>query len=394
MAAQSMMRTRRRRTGVPIAMALALLLVAALTGCGSSGGDSGGTGTTSAAYLQRIDARLDALYKGTYSEPRGPTVAPKSGENLWVISPGESIEAAHDLSVAVQQAGSQLGWDVTVFDAKGDPSRSTPGIKQALADKADGIIAPYTDCPTIKTGLQAAKSAGVPVVGVEGSDCNELQKGDPQLFSWVVTYNDDNTPFRSWVHEWAQVQSTWLIAKTRGKADVVLGTETDSSTTLLDAAAVTEQLKTCGGCSVHPLSFVVGDLGPALNNKIKEALIKYPDANSFVAPYDAVLTLGGATALKASGRDLQVVGGEGSAPGIQQIREGLMDAATGIPTPWEGYAAMDALIRMFAGRKPSEATTGMGVQAVDATHNLPPEGKSYQPPIDFQAAYRGLWGLN
>jgi ribose transport system substrate-binding protein len=121
-----------------------------------------------------------------------------------------------------------------------------------------------------------------------------------------------------------------------------------------------------------------------------------PDANAFVAGYDALLTSGPSQALKASGRadEMAIMGGEGSVGGIELIYNGASDAGVGIPPGWEGYAAVDALIRLFAGRDPGEANSGIGIQVYDRDHNLPPEGEPYASPIDYAEAYRGIWGLD
>ncbi len=385
---------RRGIVGV-LAAGLALMMAVTVTACTSSKPSSrAAEPSVNAGYLATAGKQLTALYKGTYTKPTGPKVDSKRGENVWVISPGESTEAAHNLSSAVQQAGRSLGWNVTIFDGKDSPTTYVPGIQQALAAKADAIIVSYIDCAGIRTGLQEAKQANVPVVAVESSDCNQVSKDGPQLFNWVVTYGDNNEPFRQWTQDWGRAQGTWLIAKTNGRANVVLSVETDLTTTDLTGTALKEQLHQCAGCTVHWLPFVSADLGTALSQKISQALLQYPDVNSFIAAYDAVLTLGGATALKASGRHLYVVGGEGSAPGIQLIREGQTEACSGIPTAWEGYAAVDAVTRNLAHQDPAEARSGIGLQVCDAQHNLPPAGQPYQPPVDFRAAYHQMWGIS
>jgi hypothetical protein len=33
----------------------------------------------------------------------------------------------------------------------------------------------------------------------------------------------------------------------------------------------------------------------------------------------------------------------------------------------------------------------MGFQLMDGTHNLPPEGKDFEPPIDYKAAFLKAW---
>lgn len=126
-------------------------------------------------------------------------------------------------------------------------------------------------------------------------------------------------------------------------------------------------------------------------------MIQHPEANSFIAAYDAVMTGGGgAAAIRAAGRarDLLVMGGEGSVPRIELIHHHAgVDACSGLPLAWSGYAVAMSMVRIFAGQNPNRGNSGIGSQVCDLEHNLPPEGEPYQPPIDYVAAYEKLWGL-
>jgi ribose transport system substrate-binding protein len=383
--------------------ALMLLIAAAavaigIAGCGggsdssssSTSSTAGGEGNQSAAQDQK---RLTALYKGTYEEPTGPAVKPTSGENVWVISVGQGTEATADQTGAIKQVGGELGWNVTVVDGQFDPNKMLSGVQQALAAKADAIVLIYIDCPLVKTGLEAAKEAGVPVVATESSDCNELQAGDPQLINWVVHYG--KLPFREWIQDWGAAQADYVIAQNDGEANAIVVAQTDTETTRLGAKGAEDELDKCSKCSYQEVPLVGTELGPPLQEKISQALITDPDANAFIPGYDGLLTSGGAQALRASGRldEISVMEGEGSIPGIKLIYEGVADACVGIPTAWEGYAAIDATIRLLAGKDPAESDSGIGIQICDKEHNLPPEGKGYEPPFDYVAAYRQLWGL-
>jgi hypothetical protein len=37
---------------------------------------------------------------------------------------------------------------------------------------------------------------------------------------------------------------------------------------------------------------------------------------------------------------------------------------------------------------------GMGIQIVDATHNLPASGQNYSAPISYKADYLKIWGVS
>ncbi|HET6998313.1 MAG TPA: substrate-binding domain-containing protein [Solirubrobacterales bacterium] len=386
------MRTKvRRLIGLAGSVAVAALVLAA---CGSSDDSGGGSDEkASTSDVAKYQQQLDALYKGTYEAPSGGPVEPPKGKNVWIISTGQEIETAQNASAAMEEAGQTLGWEVTLFDGKFESSRQISGIEQALADKADGIVLLYVDCDPVKSGIQQAKKAGVAVVGIESKDC------EPGLENHVVKYAGDED-FAAWVaHGFGGTQAKWVIAKTKGEAKTIVTVQTDLYTTAVTYdPGITDEFENCKTCEiVDTIEFVGTEFGPPLQQKIEQSLNKHPEANSFIAAYDAVLTGGGgAAALRASGRldEIESMGGEGSVPGIELIYDNAgMDACSGIPTAWEGYGAIMGLARVFAGQDPDKGNSGIGAQACDKDHNLPPEGESYQAPIDYVAEYNKLWGV-
>ena len=371
--------------------ATVVALSLALAACGTSSNSTSG-GPTSSASENAYQARLNALYKGTYAEPTGPTVKAPTGKSIWLIESSLGSDYATRGVAAAKQAAAKLGWSVHVFDAKFDPTQMLTGVQQAVVARASGIILSAIDCPTVKNAMVQAKAAHIPVVGIEVKDCT------PSLFSHIVTYRN-HQDFGQADQEWGAAQAAWVIAKTNGHAKVVIDTETDAWTTLDASQGIRSEIAKCPGCSiVGDAKFVGTDLGPALQQKIEQALIQHPDANAFIPAYDVVMTQsGGAQAIQSAGRlhSLTIMGGEGTAALIAQIRNGTgAQACAGQSVEWEMYSAMDALVRLFLNKDPNLVDTGMGVQLCDKTHNLPPAGQPYAPPVDFRSAFLKMWSLS
>ncbi len=383
----------RRGMGLVAVAAFAAMAFAAC-GDGDGGGYGGAAnGKPSSDDVAAYERELEVLYEGTYEEPSGGSVRPPGGKNVWVISTGQTIEAAINASAAMEEAGRELGWEVSVFDGQFDSNRQISGIEQALADGADGIVLIYIDCPPVRAALQQAENAGVAVVGIQSQEC------EPPLLDHVIRYAGHRDFVEYLSHGFGGTQAKWVIAKTEGEAKTIVTAETDLySTRVTYDPGITEEFARCETCEiVDTVEFVGSEFGPELQQKIEQSLNQHPEANSFIAAYDAVMTGGGgAAALRASGRldEIEVMGGEGSKPGIELIYDRAgMDACTGTPTAWEGYAAIMSLARVFAGQDPERGDSGIGEQVCDLDHNLPPRGEGYRAPVDFVAAYRELWGL-
>jgi len=386
-----------RRVRACITTIVCLSAVATLAACG--GGEP--TSSTTAADTGGAPAassRLETLYAGTYANPPATSPAPPTGKDVWVISPSQSVTIAAAASSAAQRAAKALGWQAHVFDAKGAPDQYLAGIRQAIAAKAEGLVLLYIDCAYVKPGLQEARKAKIKVVAIQSVDCDQAKSGDPSLFDYVTHYQEGD--FLTWIKAWGAAQATWDAEVAGGKAKIIEFKETDATATLQSSAGFRAELAKCAGCKVvDTVTFTAADLGTSLQQKAQQAFLSHPDATGVEVPFDGVLTAGVLAAIRAAGAGakLHVMGGEGDPANLDLIRSGGgQDAAVGTPSPWEAYAAMDGLNRLFAGEDPTKVKTGIGLQIIDKDHNLPASGP-FRPigrdrkPIDFERLYAKAW---
>jgi ribose transport system substrate-binding protein len=190
--------------------------------------------------------------------------------------------------------------------------------------------------------------------------------------------------------------ATMAIAKTNAQTNAILVSETDLANTRATTDGWKSAFAKCSGCKiVDEVKFVYSDFGPTLQTRIEQAINQHPEANAIIPAYDAVMTAGGAAAVRASGRqgDLFVMGGEGSTPGMDQIRQGTgMQACSGVDPNYEVYAGVDSLIWLFGGKDPSATSNGEGLQLCDKDHNMPASG-SFTSSYPYQDYYLKYWGV-
>jgi ribose transport system substrate-binding protein len=373
-----------------VALVCAVALVGAVAGCGSDDSSSSGSGgETSSAYLTKVKADVEKYFKGTYSGPPKTAPAHEPGKNIWLISTGQAVGISANAVAGAKAAATSLGWKATVVDGKSDPAVWGNGIRQAIADKADGIFMYIIDCNLVKGPLQQAKAAGIEVVALESLDCNETNPGQASLFS-APPYVEG--PYSKWIQEYGKVQALWAIANADGKAKVLYPRTDEIQGFSLIRKGSTEQLKTCASCTLNDYAFKLVDLGATFQSKTEQALLKNPDTNSMILSVDAMGPAGLNAALQSSGKgkSIKVIGSEGDPATMDNIRQDKVgqQAGVGIPPQWEGYAGMDALVRLFAGEP--VVSSGIGLQLFDKDHNVPPNG-GYVAPIDFVAGYNQAW---
>jgi ribose transport system substrate-binding protein len=350
-----------------------------------------------------VRAKIDRALEGSFTAPRADAPRPQPGKNVWFIPLSSSID---DFSApgGIHDAAKAMGWKLTEFDGKYSSDNIVSGIRQAIADHADGIVTYVVDCPLIKSALKDARAAGVKVVGGAASDCDEVQSGESALFDSMTRYHsatsDVPVRYQDFLREhWGPAQALAAIAGTGGKAKIIDVTEPDLQPVIQQDKGLRAELeKSCPACEiVDTVSFTGGEVGTPLQQRIEQSLTSHPDANALLSPYDAIAEVSSA-AIRSSGRTSQIyhVAAEGKPVVMDAIRNRKgVDAAVGLSLPWENWNMLDDLNRLFHGEKePADGwPSGNGTQIIDRTSNLPPAGKPYAPPVDFRADYLKAWGV-
>lgn len=353
--------------------------------------DAAGSTTTVVAAAQ---ARLEAISgpEGTYGEPPTDSPEPQVGKTIFVIPFGQAIPAFAAEAKAISAVGKKLGWTVRVWDGKFQPNVWLAGLRAAVTAKADGVITMGPDCPPMRAGLQATQKAGIPVINVEGHDCDTLEEGAAPMFTHTVTYAEGK--LQDWLTALAKHQADWTIVQTRGKARVLFFMETDAHTFKLMGDAYTQHLASeCPGCRlVDTVTLTGADYGPKLQQKAQQALLKHPEANViWPGGTETLLPAGIAAAVRSSQSKPQSTGWECDDGAPAQFKAGVLGVCFNWSPEWEAYAAVDALIRIHAGQKPSEET-GLGIRLIDKEHNRE-DLTPFEAPVDFKSSYERAWGI-
>jgi ribose transport system substrate-binding protein len=370
---------------------------ATASGSSSSAGSSGSASTASS--LAPFEQALQADYKGQFTLP--PTSAPphKSGVNLWIISCGQASQGCAEPVANAKEAAQALGWKATVFDGNfGVGDAYDNGLRQAIADHAQAIIVIGVNCNQAKPGFEAAKAAGIIVVGDNSFDCNDPQVNDgPSLFTATVKYTPQYPTPAANQYALGVAKADWIIVHTGGHAQVI---DTDfaglTGGVYMDMGFRAEMAK-CTTCKIlKTISFSPQDTTDGtLKQEWASSLAQYPQANAGENISDGIILQDGlAQALQSAGRTktFALVGTEGFAPNVTLIRNQDGEAAA-TPDAWDwlAWGAVDTVIRLLD-HQPT-VFEGPGLQVIDATHNLPPAGQEYAPPVDYVALYKKAWGV-
>jgi ribose transport system substrate-binding protein len=376
-----------------VAMLLVGVVGLGAAGCGGSSDSGSGsgsgnkTGGVPAGFQENVDLALTRM--GTFKSP--PSSAPKheAGKHIALISCGQAVVDCATAMTGAEDAAKALGWETTLFDSKGDPNAAGTGIRNAIAQKVDGIYIYFIDCTYIRGPLQQAKKAGIPIAAAQGVDCDETDPGAEPLWDVRPIYVEGG--LLDWARAWNRAQAQYVIAKFDGKPHTYL---LGDDTTVASKESVKEWERVyakCSTCKLYPELFPMSEFNVGLQGRTQQALLKHPDIDSVGVVYEAIVVSGVASAVRASGRKLLLdvsTGGEATMDLLRSRPDTSFGA--GYTAEWESWASIDGLLRNFAGEAP--VNSGMGIQLFDADHNVPESG-GWQAPIDFKGAYRKAWGV-
>lgn len=336
---------------------------------------------------------------GTEQPPptSGPT--PAKGKTVWYVSCGQSVPDCSLPAAAAGAAAKALGWQFHIADGKLNVGGGElAAVETAVAAKPNAIIIHGAACSESEPALQKAKAEGIKVIGIEAPDCS-TNPADA-LFTVPMMYTSTAPSTPAYFIEWGKRAADYIIAASDGKAQIINNASTSEPVFELINQGFVAEMKKCSGCKIlYTVNFVQSDQvpnGPWIQ-RFRAALVRYPTATYAHVPSAALVSsLGGAVAAKAANPKLVVVGGSGTGPQMDLVREGYNVVVTAAHSAkWMGWGAMDELNRAFNGQ-PS-VPEGIGFRAVtksDLGANNQTSGASYESNINWQAAYMKLWGAS
>jgi ribose transport system substrate-binding protein len=378
-----MTRHRGRTAGAIVAAAL----LTVLTACGGTSESESGSDATP-EQTAAFDSKIDALVKEASGPQtnRPPTEGPtaQSGKKLFVIPCAMLANGCAAAARAAEEAGKEIGWDVTLIDPAGDPTKQNNAVETAVAQKADGIFIASIDAKTISASLGRAKDAGTKVV------CFACSDPDGQFDALVPDSPQD-------AYDSGYLAMAGLYEATDRDLKVVMvngpeyGISTDKLGRQAGAKAFVDECREAGGkCELKAeTDILLANFTTTVPGQVVSVLRQHPDANAMWAFADPVLAFI-QPAVAQAGIDVKIGGIDPTGFNYDLIRDDKEHASVSPDLTWVGYAGIDNLNRLFAG----EETVEQGVKGKLITpDNVPADGE-FEGDFDVVPLYRTLWGLD
>ncbi len=247
------------------------------------------------------------------------------GYALWTME----YTFFQNLEKGVKDACADLGYDYIMLDQNSDPAKMVQDINSLIGQKVDGIIATPVDPGAMGPAVQKARDAGIPVVcadiGFSGPVNALLISNNYEGGQLAMEFIDKMAKKRGLASKKVgvgRVKPQWTYARQRGEGFMAkakeLGYEVASEIVVDNPSAE-------GGYDT-----------------MQQIMSAAPDVIGvfFASGREAV---GAANAIKASGKDIVVVGYNGDPEELQAIEDGVLDATVAQQPYFIGYRSVEIM---------------------------------------------------
>jgi hypothetical protein len=248
-----------------------------------------------------------------------------------------------------------LGWELKVINVKSfEPA---PGIQQALDWGANYIAISGTPVALYQAQFDAGLAKGVKFTSAYTTDAP--QGVDGGIEGLLTTVGD-----ASYVEMAMKAFASWIIADSNAEAKVVMVNIRDFPVLVAAENAQKAALAAgCAKCTFDVIPVTIEDLG---GGKVPQAVASYLQENTdvnYVLFAFGGLPTGVSAALKTAGiTDVKLVGGDFSAPNLQEVVDGTNSAWTSNPKAEASWIMAHAMVLDSLGDTYTEERTGAALQ--------------------------------
>ncbi len=248
-----------------------------------------------------------------------------------------------------------LGWELKVINVKSfEPA---PGIQQALDWGANYIAISGSPIALYQAQFDAGIAKGVKFTSAYTTD--KPQGVDGGIQGLLTTVGD-----ASYVEMAMKSFAPWIIADSNAAANVVMVNIRDFPVLVSEEEAMKAGLAAgCAKCTFDVIPVTIEDLGAG---KVPQAVASYlqehKDVNYVHFAFGGLPT-GVSAALKTAGiTNVKLVGGDFSAPNLQEVVDGTHAAWTSNPTAEASWVMAHAMVLDSLGDTYTEERTGAQLQ--------------------------------
>jgi ribose transport system substrate-binding protein len=366
-----------------------LSLIGAALGSQAAGGEPPRSGDATAPAVSLV-AMKDKVAAASRRAPPwdGPRSGPPAVPGKTVAILAEDLRNGGVLGVArgVDEAARVVGWKVKVFDARGSPGGRERAAADALAAAPDGLLVIGADAGVMAAQLERFAERRVPIVGWHvGPRAGTLAQGP-------VAINVSTDPL-----EVARVTAMAAVVGAKGRAGVVIFTDSNFEIAMAKARAMADVVRACSGCTLLEVrDLAISRAAELVPRATRDLLAKHgPRWTHALAINDVYFdhAIPELTSAGARSAALQLLSaGDGSEAAFQRLHAGVFQTATvAEPLNLHGWQLVDELNRLLARRPVSGYVAPVHLVTPENVGSDGGPQLRYDPDNGYRDAYRAIW---
>jgi ribose transport system substrate-binding protein len=369
--------------------AAAAVIALALAGCSGTAAATDSTAAAgNSADLAAFTATAQALVdlKSGIQTQTPPTDSPKavSGmKKIMVIPCAMGAEGCARPANAAVQAAEAIGWEATINDPGGDPTKMADAVAQAISSGYDAIVLTAIDAQTIQGSLQQAKDAGLLIADFAAKD---TETGTKLL--------DVNVPAEQDFYDQGYAMGAKIFLDKGPDVKIAMLTGTEFGSIRLRSEGTKQFVADCvaagGGCEiVAEQNFLVTDLATTLPTQTAAMVRANPTATALWFGYDAGGNFGMQGLDDAGlGDQVSVYGFDANVANLTRIAEEKTQVASaGSAMEWIGFGMIDNFKRIWSGQD----AVDQGVTFKLLTKDNVVSGSAWDGDISVADLYTKMW---
>lgn len=332
-----------------------------------------------------VVAEYSELPKFIAPGPAFDAKACMAGKKVAIVPLASAVPFLQDIMGGMKDAADKVGFELPIWENQGQPTQWAAGITNAINIKADMIdLTAGVDPATVQPQVEQATAAGIKVGAGHFYDYSQspneaLTTHVPNDFAKVGT-----------------ILASWAIAKTEGKANVlVIGSDEVVPTAPL-VAAIREAIEGCENCSMTYQNVPVTDWSTKIQSVVQSTLLADSAVNYVLPIYDGMAQfVEPAITLTGKGDSVKIATFNGTPFVIDMVRDGTVEMVIGESPDWLGRVIIDHDMRTLCG---AEANGNPNIplmiwSAANAETAGVPASSANGYGSDYIAEFYKLWGV-
>lgn len=261
-------------------------------------------------------------------------------ESLQDVKIGVSISTLNNpffVSVkdGIVKEAKKKGMETVVVDAQDDTSKQISGIEDLILKGVDVLVVNPTDSAAISSSVLSANEAGIPVITIDRS------AEDGEVATFIASDNVSG----------GEMAGTYIVEQLGEKANVV---ELEG---VSGASATRERGKGFHTIADKQLNVVTSQTAEFDRTKgltVMENILQGNKDVEAVFAHNDEMALGAIEAIQAAGKDILVLGFDGTKDALDAVKEGKLDGTIAQQPALIGEEAVNAAVKILKGDKVEE----------------------------------------